>query len=307
MEKINKQAGRPPKALKRRIGERKGVLDGPLNSSSVFELSHDNPDMFKAIFDACKKVSEDAHFIVSPDGVQIYCETKTQGCFALIEIFGAKVVGYYCREVRYFQCKCKTALSILKSKKKGQEKIRLSIPNSDLYTMKITMTTNDKINESSSLTLDFDEPKDISYYHSLYARVSEYPLHFTLKWAYFKELINNWDTFKPSAIFFEKDHETNLIIGIKEDVGCEAEFENPESIDLVFNHPDLISVGIPIVPISSVSPSVSLSKKLTFHVAENSELILSAKIDELYSTRDSPIVDTESATVKFFIQLKDTF
>lgn len=304
---MKKPAGRPPKALQRKKEERKGILTTPINSSAIFELSHDNPDMFKAIFDACKKISECIHFIISPEGMKIYCKSRAQGCFSLIEIFGEKVVGYYCKEVKYFKCVCKTALSILKSKKKGQEKIRFSIASSDIYTMKITMTTNDQINESSSLQLDPDEFFDLSYYDKLYEMKTEYPLSFSLKWAYFKELLNNWDIFKPKAIFFEKDPENYLLIKILEEIGCEAEFENSDSIDLKFNSDELVSIGVPTLHISAVSPSVSLSKKITFYISEHSDLILTAKIDEIYSTRDLTIENTESATVKFFIQLQQIY
>jgi hypothetical protein len=304
---MKKPAGRPPKALQRKKEERKGILTTPSNPSLIFELVHDNPDMFKAIFDACKKISETLHFVISPEGMKLFCKSKTQGCFSLIEIFGEKVVGYYCKEVRYYKCLCKSALSILKSKKKGQEKIKFTILNSKSSIMKITMTTNDQINESSALQLDTDEYFDLSYYEKIYEIRNEYPLIFSLKWAYFKELLNNWDIYKPKAIFFEKDAESNLLIKILEEITCEAEFENSESIELLFNSEDLISVGIPTLHISAVSPSVSLSKKLTFYISEQNEMILSAKIDEIYSTRDTTIEDTESATVKFFIQLKQMY
>jgi hypothetical protein len=304
---MKKPAGRPPKALQRKKEERKGILTTPINPIALFELSHDNPDMFKAIFDACKKVSETVHFVISPEGMKIYCKSRAQGCFSLIEIFGAKVVGYYCKETMYYKCVCKTALSILKSKKKGQEKIRFSILNGELYTMKITMTTNDQINETSSLQLDNDEFFDLSYYNNLNTLKSEYPLSFSLKWSYFKELLNNWDIFKPKVIYFEKDPESNLLIKILEEIGCEAEFENSDSIDLKFNSDELVTIGVPTLHISAVSPSVSLSKKITFHIKENSDLILTAKIDEIYSTRDLTIEDTESATVKFFIQLQPIY
>lgn len=304
---MKKPAGRPPKALQRKKEERKGILVQPNNPIAFFELTHDNPDMFKAIFDACKKISESLHFVISPEGMKLYCKSKTQGCFALIEIFGEKVVGYYCKETRYFKCVCKTALSILKSKKKGQEKIKFTITGSDPYTMKITMITNDQINESSALQLDPDEYFDLSYYDKVYSARDAYPLIFSLKWAYFKELLNSWDIHKPKAIYFEKDPESNLSIKIHEEIPCEAEFENTDSIELRFNTDELVSVGVPTLHISAVSPSVSLSKKLTFYISEHDDLILSAKIDEIYSTRDTTIEDTESATVKFFIQLQQVY
>ncbi len=305
---IKKQAGRPPKALKRKIEERKGFLKKPFLSNAIFELLHDNPDMFKSIFDACKKVNDTVNFIINNQGMIIYFETKTRGCFAMINIFGNKVVGYFCENPIYISCDCDKVLKILKSKKKDQEKIKWAILNNDLRSMKIILLSSDGMNETWSFPIETTENKDLKYYTDLYDKIEEYPLKFTIKWAKFKGLIDNWKSFTTKDILFEKDSESPLYIKFEENqiTDC-AHFDNEANIDLHFNSKELVSINVPILHLTPIASADSLSGLLTFHIKEGSELILTAKIDEIFSEKKKPVIGTESAIIKYFIQMNQFF
>lgn len=295
-----KSAGRPPKALSRKLDQRKGILSQPINPNSIYELTHDNPDMFKSLFEASRKVNDTIKIIVTPEGTNLIFESKNGGCFAITEIYGAKVIGYYCAEKKVYSCMADNIIKILKNKKKNHEKITFAIYNNDPYYMNVILSSATKIDENYKVPIDKTTDINLSNYDKSYL---QYPLNFTLEWSYFKETMNSWKNFTNSGIIFEKD-EGPLKISFSDGINtCDIVFGDDNNIKMNYDSDSLIAISVPITNLLNCSPCDSISNFITFHIKEKNLLVLTAKVDEVYEDKKTTYPNSESALIRYYLTL----
>ncbi len=296
-------AGRPPKYLNSKIEERKGILSAPSSKDNCFEMEHNNTDIFKAIFDAGKQIHKTAIIIINENTLKLYFNSQSGCCTGTIEIYGSRVCGFYSVLNKNYKCSVEQVIKILKAKKKNHEKISFFITNSELFTLNIKMSSGEDVSENWVVPLESIDPVDLTEYDHYYKDLPNYPLKFTLEWAYFKEIVNTWKTFTNNNIIFTKD-QGPLKISFK-DAQNESTitFHNGNKINLQYDSDDFLAVSIPIINLMSCSSNDSLANAVCFNVAENKKMILTAKLDECYHEKKKPIENTESATVKFFLSL----
>ena len=296
-------AGRPPKYLASKQEERLGIQKTASKPEYIFELTHNNTDIFKSMFEAGKQIHKTANLLISPQGLKMVFNAQTGGCLAIIEIFGHRVVSYFADKNYSYQCSVDQILKILKAKKKNHEKISFIIDKNEIYKLKIKMSMGTKITENWNVPLDTIENFDLTEYDNLYKNISEYPLKFKLQWSYFKEVINSWKTFTSGDIYFTKD-KGPLKLSFK-DAQNESEIivEDNEFIDLVYSTDEFLAISIPIINLMNCSPNDALANDIYFNIAEKKKMLLFAKLDECYKEKKKPIPDTESANIKFFLTI----
>lgn len=300
MNTPKKSAGRPPKSLLRKIEERKGILPQPLNPKAVFELTHDNPDMFKSLFDASKKINDTIKFIISPVDFKLIFESKNGGCYAITEIYGSRVIGFFCSVNKTYSCLSDKIIKILKTKKKQHNKITFTILESDLYSLNITFT-GAGIDERWRETLDLHPDIDLEFYNNV--KYQEFPLTFTLEWSYFKEIMNSWKNFTNGGVIFSKD-DGPLRISFAEGLNTsDVVFNDEKNINMIFNSESLIAVSVPIINLLNCSSSDTISQYINFHISEDNMFVLTAKIDESFKEKKITIPNSESAIIKFYLRL----
>ena len=261
---VKKSAGRPPKSLSRKFENRKGIINEPNITSAIFELTHDNPDMFCHIFDAYKRVNEKIYFTFSPEGVKIKSESKNNSCIIITDIYGSRVISYYCQKKISYYCLVKDLILILKAKKKNHNKIIFYINSDDYYTLYITLISKNGIKETCKAILDKYEDIEEEI-----VNFKDYSLNFTLEWSYFKEIINSWKSVINADVIFTKMSDESLKISFHDaQRDYEIDFGDDKTTNLYFNSEknNFIAVSIPIMTLLDCSPSDSLSTHLTFYL-----------------------------------------
>ena len=181
-EKKKLPAGRPPKNLIRKLENRKGISQKPMNGQNVFELCHDNPDIFKSLFESCKRIKDKVEFVVHPKGVRFYFETESKNTVGIADLLGERVVGYYCEVNSSYYCAADSLIKILKLKK-DSEKIIFSIARNSPYSLNITFLFEHGCSECWTIGLDPFEPADFTQYESYYSAIDNYPLNLTMPWS----------------------------------------------------------------------------------------------------------------------------
>ena len=131
-------AGRPPKTLIRKLENRRGIYEKPEKEHNVFELSHDNPDVFKSLFECGKRIVKGNIMMrIMRDKMQFVFSDNKKRCTAITEIYGSKLVKYYSRIDKAYTCQPDKIIKILKLKKKSHNKIIFAISEYNQYTLNI--------------------------------------------------------------------------------------------------------------------------------------------------------------------------
>lgn len=296
---MKKSAGRPPKVLNRKKEERKGFLKE--SQGNIFELIHNNPDMFQYILEASRKSGNERTFMsIYKSNLVFYFESNGGNMFAVVDIMGERMVGYYGLE-RHYSCLNSEIIGFIKKRKKGFEKITLIISEDKPYDLKIILSPKDESNiyqEWYSTLLDGRE-YDISKYNKIYSSRIDYPLAFKMEWSSFKEYTNGWKEYTTGPIAFEKDNNTPLRIGMIDQRKGDIVLSGSE-FNIRYKGQGLFASPVPIMLLHTIAASDSLSPYLEFFVTEKEGVIFVGKIDELAQEKKMPIENTESATIKYF-------
>lgn len=305
----NKVAGRPPKSLTRKLTDRGGLMLHPNDSNNIFELYHNNPEMFKAIAEGSKRIDDKIKIAIEPEGMKMIFENKNESCDAIVEIDGRRLVGYYCKEPLYYICDSTTLISKINQKKRGFEFIKFFIKDTRRIELQISFIKGANINQidtidTTSLQLDIIEPFDYKKY-SDYNDYLNYPLSFIQKWSTFKETINGWKKETSKDITFTKDIENSFTMSFRDGTNKnERLFANENEISLKFNSDRIVAIRISILSLLCISLSNDIADTLHFylpHSNEDKKIILFANIDEAYVTKKETIPNSASTTIKYFL------
>jgi hypothetical protein len=301
MQKKKSSAGRPPKNLTRKLENRRGIAAEPMEPRNFFELQHDNIDIFKFLFESCKRFKDTVEFTISAAGVKFYFNANRN--IGIADLLGSRIVRFFCNIERTYKCRVEDLIKILKLKKNSED-IIFSISNDNPYKLNITFHFTETRYEIWSIDLDPLEPEDFSRYENLYANIENYPLSFTTLWSEFKDSVNGWKQFTSDGnVIFEKDIEGDLKMHFNEGtVGC-VRYDNSNKVN--YTGKDLFAVSIPIISLISVSASSVLAENITIYLKEESDAIMVAKLDESFKTKKEAIPDTETILIKFFISICD--
>ncbi len=310
MKKENKApAGRPPKCIIRKVDDRKGILPEPFDANNIFEMTHNNPNMFKSVFEGSKKVDDVMKCIFTPAGVKFIFENKANFCNELIEIDGSRLVGYYCDKVYYYTCITTTLNTLIGLKKCDFEHIRFYINKNNLYNMYLCFLMGYKpdgsadIEESYDISLDRCEQIDYQPYVDRFAMIPEYPLSFTYKWAFFKESVNSWKKLEPKNIVFSKDSESPFNATFQEGTNHAQRINKEEIIKLRYTSDQIVAVQISLSSLLCIAPFSDIATHITVYLSNDMahESIMYAELDEAYITKKEKIPNTATTTIKYFI------
>lgn len=305
-EKKKSLAGRPPKNLIRKLENRKGLLSAPVNPQNFFELHHDNPDIFKSLFESCKRIKERVEFVIHPKGIKFYFERETRNTVGIADLLGDRVVGFYCNSTHKYSCAADELTKILKLKK-GSEKIIFSISSNNHFSLNITFTFGKESSENWIVSLDPFEAPDFSHYENLYTGIENFPLNFTLGWPSFKDSVNSWKQFTLGDIIIEKDPSSDLTMSFREgQVGCSHTIHDSQKYKVNYAGQDFFAISIPILHLLSVSASSDLADYITFYLKEETTAVMVGRLDESFKSKKEPIPNTETIVIKFFVPLKDS-
>jgi hypothetical protein len=294
-----KSAGRPPKNLNRKIENREGIKNTPTNPDYIFELLHDNPDLYKNIFESINRTSTLIYVKIHESGMQLYA-TKPQFLDVVCDIKGDKVVRYFCEKPLFYKMNCLSIVQIFKILKKKCNNISFHINRDNLSNMKITLTTGN-LSEIKALQLDPMEDFEINKYNS--SICNEVSLTFTIDWGLFKDTISRWKQFASMNILFEKDANSPLRIKPNShDDESTIQFHNDEHFFKLILNTEFVAVSVPVLALYNVSATI-LSDELNFFIEENEFFIIHSKLDEIYCKKNDPIEGSESATIKYFVEL----
>ena len=310
LEKKTKTAGRPPKCMIRKIEDRQGILKAPFNKDNIFELTHNNPNMFKHIFEGSKKVSDVVKFIFSPEGVKMLFVNSSNLCTELVEIDGTRLVGYYCDRTYYYTCVTTTLNIVVGLKKCNFEYIRLFINKNNQFIMYLCFLQGYKsdgtadIEESWDVQLERCAAVDVAPLLAKYEVALTYPLIFTYKWSMLKDSVNSWKKLVAKNIIFSKDHDTPFTASFQEDEIKHVTRINRENIiDLQFKSDFIVAVQIDLKSLLCMAPSNDISDYITMYLSPdmNQDTIMFAKVDEAYENKKDAVPNTATTTVKYFI------
>ena len=94
-----KGPGRPPKHPPAPSVEKLGVIDVAAVDYHVLELSYDNPQDFKSIFNYFKSIkAEEIHVVCDKQGMKIYARDHSNTSTTIVVIDGANMNTYFCKE-----------------------------------------------------------------------------------------------------------------------------------------------------------------------------------------------------------------
>jgi hypothetical protein len=300
-EKKKSSAGRPPKNLTRKLENRKGIHAEPVDPRNYFELHHDNIDIFKFLFESCKRFKDSLEFIVHPEGVRFCFSTPGKKSVCVADLMGKRVVRFFCSQERSYKCRVEDLVKALKLKK-SCDKIRFAISMDNIYKLSIAFYAGDKRKQDWSIDLDPEEKEDLTMYENLYNGVDNYPLSFNTSWSEFKDAISSWKQFTSDGnVIFEMDEELKIYFS-EGAVSCICYDSHTE---VKYTGQDLFALSIPIISLISVSASSVLAENLKIYLKEESSAIMVAKLDESFKTKKEAIPDTETILIKFFISVCD--
>lgn len=308
---VKKAAGRPPKCLLRKVEDRHGIADNAIDKNNVFELYHNNPEMFKAISEGCNHINGRIIWHMESTGIKILVKNENEQCDAIIDIDGSKMVRYYCGEPIIFTCDTKDFIKQIKKKKKDYEFIKFSIKSIRRIDLSVCFIKGKDIKDFHMIDSNvcpieiLSTPVEYDQYDIMYADTVNYPLSFTLNWNDFKDIINTWKGETCKDISFIKDIENPFAISFKDGSNRgEILFVNENEIELKFTSENIIVAKISILSLLCVSLSNDISKKITFFIPQNSDdkkVVLLAEVDKAYLTKKEAIENSASTIVKFFI------
>lgn len=295
-----KSAGRPPKNLKRKEENRKGIQTAPVEEENIFELIHDNSDIYKSIFDTFNRNGTYVFMKIHKLGIQFY-SSKPQHLDIVVDIYGSRVVSYYSAQDLFYKIKCVQAVQLFKIMKKKCNSIKMYINKHNLNSLKISFCTSD-ILETKNLDIDVITNFDINIYYSTDLNPDIVPLSFTMDWSYCKDTISRWKQFVEKNFLIQKSQSDTLRLKPPDnetDSGISIPDEPKFNVKL---NDVFVAVSVPILALYNASATV-LAPKLNFFISEQNYFIIRSNLDEIFLEKDTPKKDTESAVIKYFLEL----
>jgi hypothetical protein len=310
-EKPKRKAGRPPKQIinQELISRPLGIISQPSNPLFKLELSYNNPNNLKKIFDIFKAYkSPNVVLYFKQNKIIIYGKNHTQRVIIYCCIDTSKLNYYYCEKdlITFHNPNALSqALSVLLSKSNSNFKIihkEIFDPVNNDYMKKLYFVTENIENSYKNeveLKTNFDEKTDqIAENDIPQIEDSEiYPVNFVFPFKEFKNDITNWTKITQAKTVIYRIYNNTLYVKTDGIIPFERAYNDISKIHLT-HIDEMYNVTVILDNLKPFS-TLKVNKDVDFYLNGGND------INVIYPILLKTVID-DSITIRVFIQKANT-
>lgn len=303
---IKKKPGRPKKKPVAVPVEFLGIVGAPLAPDDVFEMSYNNPSMFKKILQIEKGYEpENIEIVCTATHMLLISEDHSGQCNICITIAGRFMNYYYARHQLRFFVKREDIGDVFGSITKEHSLISFVLHEANYRSVLYISTEDSVLSKKMTYGINIVTREDAAEAREINCDI-DYPLVFVLAAKDLKNMIANIKKMSSFITFLKIDGEPLRIKFIKDQnaITADAVYDDPEKIKMrCALGQDMLCISVSIDYIKPFSNS-NIGDDVEIAVDRFKKMSTTAFLDKMIESDDLPLAETHACVVKIYIKIK---